>query len=191
MTDIPFTAMEIFFLICAIIGGALVAIKFTLGVLGGGDTGGIDGGSGDIDGHADSDAGFHALSLLGISSFFMMFGLSGLALARQNQAGNIVSTLGALVIGAVSVWCIGKLFQKAVKLQSSGTLKTGDAVGCSGSVYLTIPAGGTGVVSLNVRNHLREFDAVTKDGRELPTGASVWVVGRQGNILVVESNQEV
>ena len=188
MTDISFTTLEIFFLICAVIGGALVAIKFVLGLLGGGDIHGIDG---DIGDHADSDAGFHALSLLGISSFFMMFGLSGLALARQNQAGNVVSTLGAFVIGAAAVWVIGKLFQKAAKLQSSGTLQIGDAVGCAGTVYLTIPPGGTGVVSLNVRNHLREFGAMTHDGRGLPTGASVLVVGRQGNVLIVEPNKEV
>jgi membrane protein implicated in regulation of membrane protease activity len=187
MTDIPFTTLEIFFLICAVIGGALMAIKFILGLLGGGDIHGIDG---DIGDHADADAGFHALSLLGISSFFMMFGLSGLALARQNQAGNVLSTLGALVIGAAAVWLIGKLFQKAAGLQSSGTLPISAAVGCAGSVYLTIPAGGTGVVSLNFRNHLREFDAMVEDGRELPTGAPVRVVAVRGNTLVVEPNKE-
>jgi membrane protein implicated in regulation of membrane protease activity len=188
MTDISFSTLETFFLICAVGGGLLVIIKFVLQLMGGGGLAGMEGG---IDGHADSDAGFQALSLLGISSFFMMFGLSGLALARQNQAGSTLSTLGALVIGLASVWLIGKLFRQAMKLQSSGTLKTSEAIGCAGSVYLTIPQGGSGVVSLNVRNRLREFEAVSKDGRELPTGASVWAVGRQGNILVVELNQEV
>ena len=137
-------------------------------------------------GHLDSDMGFRLLSMHGLSAFFMMFGLVGLALYRQSQAEVIISIIGAVAAGMVSVWAIGKLFQGAARLQSSGTLKTADAVGSTGTVYLTIPAGGTGRVSLNFQNHLREFDATGKNGTEMPSGTPVRVVKVNANVLVVE-----
>lgn len=181
-----FNGLEIFFLICAIIGGFFVLLKLITQFAGGdSDTG--TGVESDIDTHhADSDVGFRLLSMHGLSAFFMMFGLVGLALYRQSQAGVIISIIGAVVAGLVSVWVIGKIFQGAAKLQSSGTLQTTDAIGCTGTVYLTIPQGGTGRVSINFRNHLREFDAVGKNGNEVPTGIPIRVVQVNANILVVE-----
>jgi membrane protein implicated in regulation of membrane protease activity len=122
----------------------------------------------------------------GLSAFFMMFGLVGLAMYRQSQAGVVFSIIGAVAAGMISVWVIGKLFQGAARLQSSGTLKTADAVGSTGTVYLNIPKGGTGRVSLNFRNRLREFDATEKNGAEVPTGTPIRVVQVKANILVVE-----
>lgn len=183
-----FNGLEMFFLACAIIGGFFVFVKFVMQFVGGDmDTSaGVDGNI-DIDSsHADSDVGFRLLSLQGLSAFFMMFGLVGLALYRQSQVGTLIAILGAVVAGMVSVWVIGKLFQGAVSLQSSGTLKTADAVGSSGTVYLTIPEGGTGRVSLNFQNRLREFDASEKNGSQVPTGTPVRVVQVKANVLVVE-----
>ncbi|MBU0680301.1 MAG: hypothetical protein KKD73_02655 [Proteobacteria bacterium] len=181
-----FNGLEIFFLICAIIGGFFVLFKLVMQFIGGdADT---DGGlSGDLDTeHVDSDVGFRLLSMHGLSAFFMMFGLVGLAFYRQSQVGVIISIVGALTAGMLAVWVIGKLFQGATRLQSSGTLKTADAVGSTGTVYLTIPAKGTGMVSLNFRNRLREFDATERNGAEVATGTPVRVVDVKANILVVE-----
>ncbi len=177
-----------FFLVCAIIGGFFVLVKLVLQFTGGdshADAGGDSGFHIDPD-HVDSDIGFRMLSLHGLSAFFMMFGLVGLALYRQSQAGVVVSIIGAVAAGMISVWVIGKLFQSAANLQSSGTLHTADAVGSTGKVYLTIPEGGTGRVSLNFRNHLREFDATEMNGAEVPTGTPVRVVQVNANVLVVE-----
>ena len=183
-----FNGLEIFFLICAVIGGFFVLLKLILQFIGGDTDTDVDVDSGmDIDtAHVDSDIGFRLLSMHGLSAFFMMFGLVGLALYRQSQVGVMISMIGAVAAGVVSVWIIGKLFQMAVRMQSSGTLKTADAVGCTGTVYLTIPKEGTGRVSLNFRNHLREFDATERNGVEVPTGTPVRVVEINANILVVE-----
>jgi hypothetical protein len=183
-----FNGVEVFFLGCAIIGGFFVLVKLILQFLGG-DTGADASVPSDIHidyGHPDSDVGFRLISMQGLSAFFMMFGLVGLALYRQSQVGMITSIFGAVVAGMVSVWCIGKLFQGAASLESSGTLKTSDAVGSTGTVYLTIPEGGTGRVSLNFRNRLREFDAIEKNGSGVPTGTPVRVVQVNASILVVE-----
>jgi len=181
-----FNGIEIFFLICAGIGSFFVVVKLVLQFVGG---------DADIDSdlevetggeHSDSDAGFKILSLHGLSSFLMMFGLIGLALYRQSQTSFPVALLGATAAGFVSVWLIGRIFQGAARLQSSGTLPTAAAVGSSGTVYLTIPEGGTGRVNVSVKGRLREFDAVASDGRTVPTGTAVKVVRVNANVLVVE-----
>jgi membrane protein implicated in regulation of membrane protease activity len=184
-----YNGLEIFFLVCAGTGTALVLIKLVLQLLGADQDTDV-GFDNDVDvGHPGSDEGFRVLSLHGFSSFFMMFGLVGLALYRQSQMGVPLSIAGALVAGMASVWIIGKLFQGAVRLQSSGTLKISEAVGCKGTVYLTIPAGGIGRVSINFHNRLREFDAIEKAGAQLVTGTPVQVVEIKANILVVETIQ--
>jgi hypothetical protein len=185
-----FNGLEIFFLICAVTGGFFVVFKLITLFLGG-DTGsdiGMDGG-GDVDidmHHADSDVGFKFLSVHGFSAFLMMFGLVGLALYRQSGAGMFFSIAGAVLAGLGAVWVIGKLFQGAGRLQSSGTLDISVAVGCTGTVYLSIPEGGVGRVSLNVKNHLREYDAAEVNKAEVRTGTPVRVVGVNANVLTVE-----
>lgn len=185
-----FNGVEIFFLICAAIGGAFVIIRFVMLLVGldhdaGGDT---PIGGHDVDGHhADSDVGFKLLSLQGITSFLMMFGLVGMAFYHQSRMGILISMLGGLAAGLASVWIIAKMFSLVVRLQSSGTIPIESTVGSQGKVYLTIPENGTGRVLISVRNSLREYDASSQDNRRIETGAPVRVVWVDGNILVVET----
>jgi membrane protein implicated in regulation of membrane protease activity len=181
-----FNGLEYFFLICAAIGGFFVLLRLVLQFVGGGIQDAVDT---DVDfdsHHADSDAGFKFLSIHGLTSFLMMFGLVGLALYRQSRVGFAVAILGAILAGLAAVWVIGQAFQWATRLQTSGNLQTSEAVGSTGTVYLHIPEKGTGRVSINFRNHLREFDAVAGNGAALPTGTAVRVVQVRGNVLVVE-----
>jgi hypothetical protein len=190
--------LEVFFLACAAIGGVFVLIRLVTQFMGGDTDGGADAGGGvdvhvdtgpDVDAHhADSDVGFKFLSLHGLTSFFLMFGLTGFALFRQSDAGHLVSILGAMAAGFASVWIIGKLFEMTGRLQSSGTVPLKNAIGCEGSVYLTIPAGGPGKVMITVSNRLREFDAVSGDRAELKTGVPVRVTALSGDKLVVEKS---
>ena len=184
-----FNGLERFFLACAIVGGFFVLLKLVMQFVGG-DTHTDVNVDSDINidsGHADSDVGFRIISLHGLSAFFMMFGLVGLALYRQSQMEVLIAIIGAVAAGMATVWVIGKLFQGAARLQSSGTLKTTDAVGSTGTVYLTIPEGGTGRVSLNFKNRLREFDATEKNGLMVPTGTPIRILQVNANILVVET----
>jgi len=188
--------LEIFFLACAAIGGVFVLIRLVTQFMGGDVDSSADGGADihidagpDVDAHhADSDVGFKFLSLHGLTSFFLMFGLTGFALFRQSEAGHLVSILGAMAAGFASVWIIGKLFEMTGKLQSSGTVPLKNTIGCEGSVYLTIPAGGTGKVMITVSNRLREFDAMSRDRAELKTGVPVRVISLNGDKLVVEQS---
>lgn len=195
MSLADFNALELFFLVCATVGGAFVLIKLILQFAGGDadtDAGGADldldmGASADGIHHADSDAGFRLLSMYGLSAFFMMFGLVGLALYRQSELGEVLSVLGACVAGYGSAWFIGKIFQSASTLQSSGTLGVRDALGCKGTVYMKIPAQGVGRVNVSVQGRLREYDAVSKNGTELATGTAVKVLDANATTLVVDA----
>ncbi|MBU1169529.1 MAG: NfeD family protein [Proteobacteria bacterium] len=183
-----FNGLEMFFIACAVIGGFFVLIRLVLQFAGGGTDGdmGVDG-HGSVDAHhADSDLGFKFLSIHGLSTFLMMFGLMGLALYRQSQVGAFFALGGASVAGIAAVWVIGKLFQGAARLQSSGTLETKDAVGSTGTVYLTIPEKGVGRVNISFLGRLREFDAMEINGDVLATGSPVRVVKVNSSILVVE-----
>ena len=182
--------VEIFFLVCAVIGGAFVIIRFIMLLVGldhgGSDHAGVGGHAADGH-HADSDVGFKLLSLQGITSFLLMFGLVGMALYRQSQMGILISMVGGLAAGLASVWMIAKMFAVVVRLQSSGTIPIESTVGAQGKVYLTIPENGTGRVLINVRNSLREYDASSQDNQRIETGVPVRVVWVDGNVLVVET----
>jgi membrane protein implicated in regulation of membrane protease activity len=188
------SGIEIFYVICAILGGVFVLVRIIMMVVGmdhdagqadvdvGGHDIGHDGGSS----HTDSDSGFKALSIHSLSSFFMMFGLVGLALYRQSRTGLFLSLAGAVAAGLGSVWVIGKLFSMVAKLQSSGTIDINRAVGAQGKVYLRIPENGTGRVLVTVSNSFREYDAQSNDGKEIVSDTPIRVVWVDGNVLVVE-----
>jgi membrane protein implicated in regulation of membrane protease activity len=179
--------IEIFYLICAVLGGVFVLVRIIMMVVG------MDHDASQVDfdhdlgsAHTDSDAGFKALSIHSLSSFFMMFGLVGLALYRQSRVGLFFSLAGAVAAGFGAVWVIGKLFSMITKLQSSGTIDISRAVGAQGKVYLRIPGNGTGRVLVTVNNCLREYDAMSYDNKELPSDTPIRVVWVDGNVLVVE-----
>lgn len=182
-------AVQIFFLVCAGIGGVLFAIKLALQFMG--SDGDLDA-HGDIGldhgdaGHLDADASFKILTIQGLMSFLLMFGLVGFALQKDSGAGILLSILGAVMAGFASVWAMGKLFRTAKKLQSSGTLEVVSATGCEGTVYLTIPKNGTGRVFVSVKGRLREFDAVSHNHEEIKTDERIRVVWVNGSTLVVE-----
>jgi membrane protein implicated in regulation of membrane protease activity len=185
-----FNSLELFFLGCAAIGGFFIVIRIFLQFLGAGhDSGpGIDlSGHESVDiHHADSDLGFKFLSIHGLSTFLMMFGLIGIALYRQSGVGVILCIPGAAAAGIIAVWIVGKMFQAAAQLQSSGTLDTRESVGSTGTVYLTIPEKGVGRVNVKFRGRLRECDAISKSGEKLVTGTPVRVAQVNDSILVVE-----
>jgi membrane protein implicated in regulation of membrane protease activity len=185
-----FNGVEVFFLVCAVVGGAFVGIRFVMLLSGLHDGGGGDATTSghDLDGHhADSDVGFKLLSLQGITSFLMMFGLVGMAFYHESRMGILISMIGGLAAGLASVWIIAKMFALVVRLQSSGTIPIESTVGAQGKVYLTIPENGTGRVLISVRNSLREYDASSQDNRRIETGKPVRVVWVDGNIVVVEA----
>ena len=169
--------IEYFYLISAIIGGLMFLIRLVFGFAGGGDGG--DSGpadlAGDDGGVHDAGDGFRIFSLQGITGFFMMFGLVGLALSRAGVS-DWLTALGGMAAGAVTMVIIAGIFYGMRRMQSEGTLRIDNAVGKEGAVYLTIPEHGSGQVSVVVQGGLRQFEAVSAGGVRIPTGERVRVV---------------
>ena len=134
--------------------------------------------------HVDSDAGFQALTIQGISSFLAMFGVVGYTLFHGAVIGAALSIVGAVAAGVASMWIIHKIFRGMLRLQSSGTVSLFAAVGSEGTVYLTVSKEG-GRVQINFANRLREFEAVSADGSTIPTGTAIRVQSVSANTLVV------
>ena len=181
-----------FFLVCAVIGSLGVLLRLVSQILGfaGGDMdGGVDVDISDGVSHADAHHagdGFKIISVHGLAAFFMMFGLVGFALNRENQAPVIVSLVFGVIAGAVSVWVIARLFKMANKLQSVGNLDVSKAVGCLGTVYMQIPEGASGRVVVNIGGRQREMDAVHVSGEAIATGTPIVVVKIEETIAVVD-----
>ena len=170
------TGIEQVFLLSGIVGGIIILFQLVMMVIG------LDHHGADV--HVDTDAGFQALTIQGISSFFAMFGVVGYSLYHGALLGAIVAIGGGLVAGFFSMWLIQKIFRAMMKLQSSGTVSLYAAVGSEGSVYLTVSKEG-GRVQINFANRLREFEAVSADGSTIPTGTPIRVQSVTANTLVV------
>ena len=163
------TAIEKFYIGCALFGGAMFLLQTVLMLLG------IDGGDSHT-GLADADISFKFISLQGLTAFFMMFGLVAFTLSRQHGASHLVAVGSGAVAGVFTTWFISRLFVFMKRLQADGTERIENAVGQEGTVYLTIRAGQSGQVQISFQNRIRHLNAVAEDGVEIPTGARVKVV---------------
>lgn len=182
------SGLEVFFLICAFIGGGLFIVRFVIQFFGGGNADAdtdLQVGHADVD-HVDADISFKLLSLQGLTAFFMMFGLVGFAMLRESRTGGGIALISALAAGLGTVWLIGKIFSSVKKLQSSGTVDNAGAIGEQGTVYLTIRAKGSGKVQVAMKGRIREFEAVATNGDEIKTGERIRVKEVNGSVVVVE-----
>lgn len=187
-------AVETVFLLCAIGGGFLLILRLIMQFAGLG--GSEDAGAGDLGGHdgpgaeshgSDPDASFKLFSLLGLTAFFLMFGLVGLTLSSEFNIPPFLSILGGAAAGVLTGWLIGKLFFWSSKLQSSGTFDLTRAIGSQGEVYLSIPADGIGKVQVVCQGRFKTMDARSQGCGTLQTGARIKVVGlANDNTLIVE-----
>jgi hypothetical protein len=188
------TWIEIIYWASTIVGGTLFLLRLVTMFLGGGlsDDGldsALDGGGAELTGdHAEADTSFNLLSLQGLTSFFMMFGLVGLALLKAGLPVGL-TVIGGMVAGLVTVAVTGLIFTQMKRLQTDGTVNIENTIGREGNVYLGIPKNGTGQVQIIVQGSLKIFDAVSKNKTMIATGEKVQVVGvASGNTLVVEKS---
>lgn len=189
------TWIEIIYWASTIIGGTLFLLRLVTMLIGGGiGEDGIDGAldtGGDVlsGNHIEADTSFNLLSLQGLTSFFMMFGLVGLALLKAGLPV-WVTVIGGMAAGLVTVAVTGLIFSQMKRLQTDGTINIQNTLGREGNVYLSIPKNGSGQVQIIVQGSLKIFDAVSKNRNMIATGEKVRVVGvASGNTLIVEKSQ--
>ncbi len=188
--------MTTVFLICAAVGGTILACQLLMTLLGfAGDMADIDvpddfddggdldlGGDADVDGDAGDAAHHDTTWMAGVLSFRTLvaaatfFGLAGMAArgAGFSQPGQVGIALAA---GVGAMYGVYYLMRSIYRLKADGTVRVGHTVGRQGTVYLRIPGqkAGSGKVQLSVQKRTMEYLAMTS-GEALPTGTKVTVV---------------
>ena len=149
---------------------------------------GADAGEGGID--TDVDTGFDSeaadatvaggtnlYTFRNFVNFILGFGWSAILLQEKISSIPLLLVISVLV-GVALVTAVMYLFKWLSSMQQSGNINLYKAaVGCNGSVYLTIPGErrGEGKVQLSINNSVREYNAVT-DGVTLKTGTQIRVI---------------
>lgn len=143
------------------------------------------------DGHASGDVGL-AWAPFGSLRFWVFFftfgGGAGFALT-QLDSSEVVSGIGAGVIGwgagALAVTVVRSLAKNSV----SSEVAAADLVGMTGTLTLPVGPGQPGKVRLDVRGRTEDFVAnIVEDAGNLPSGSTVLIVseGERGSLLVTK-----
>ena len=158
--------------------------------------GSVDVGGGPDVGRHDVDhpsTGMNLLTFRNFINFLIGFGWTAILLKDSVPATGL-RMLIAIVVGAVLVVIVMLLFKWLTDMQQSGNINVyKSAIGCEGTVYLTIPGerAGEGKIQITINNSVREYEAVT-DGPTLKTGARIRVVEVvSANTLLVEEINSV
>lgn len=148
-----------------------------------------------LDSDSDMDQGFDdpgdGMSLLtfrNLINFLLGFGWMTISLHGSIQSWSVIIILSTIT-GIALVALVMYMYKGLARMQQSGNINTvQQAPGCTGTVYLTIPASrsGEGIVQITINNSVRELAAVT-DGEELKTGTQVKVIDAiNSRVLLVE-----
>jgi len=159
------------------------------------DTDGFDFDDIDGDGEADGDTG-DGLSVFSVRGFVAMLCVGGWLGIVLLDLG--MSTVEAIILafagGVAALFGMAYLVRLLIKLQHTGNLELSNAVGKTGTVYLTIPGNmsGTGKVHVTVQEVYSEFGAMTDEPEEIKTGEAVRIdsVGESGVLIVKRVSSE-
>ena len=194
--------MDTLFTWCAVVGGIVFLGQFALSLFGQGDASAegpdLDFGGPDVDFDApdvdvpdiDLDSGDTSVghspaadmwfvgmfSLRAILAGITVFGLVGRAI--PTDYADYERTILALAAGGWTMYAMGWLVRRLHRLEHDGTVRLRDTLGVEGTVYLSIPDGGSGAgkVTLTVKGRTMEYAAVTSSAG-LATGTPIVVVG--------------
>lgn len=139
------------------------------------DTSGLDADA--AGGNLDGDLGSNLLTFRNLVNFAIGFGWT-LILLRESIASTTLLVVCGIVAGTLLVVLVMLLFKWLSGMQQTGTINLyKSALGCTGSVYLTIPGRrkGEGKVQISINESIREYTAQT-DGETLKTGTLIKVV---------------
>lgn len=145
----------------------------------------------DGDDGCDCDGGDDGLALFsvrGIMSMLAVMGWSAMALL-ETPLPSFVSILISVALGVLMLFAMAYVMKLIYKLQNSGNIDLGNAVGKMAQVYIPIPpaGSGSGKVHVTIQEQYCEFGALTTEKSKIKTGAYVRVVAvDEAGMLVVE-----
>jgi membrane protein implicated in regulation of membrane protease activity len=140
---------------------------------------------------ADLDGGINLYTFRNFINFILGFGWTAILLKDSVKSKAVLIIIAALV-GIALVTVVMLLFRGLAKMQQSGNVNVRtQAVGCTGKVYIPIPAerSGEGKVQITINNSVREYQALT-DGDAIKTDTPIKVVEviNDDTLLVEELN---
>ena len=130
--------------------------------------------------------GLRILTVRGIIAFLVVFGWVGVVMTGA-EVPLLITLPVATICGFFIMVLLAILMKLVLKLRSDGNLDNRNAVGTSGTVYLTIPAErqGEGKVQLMLQGSYVERSAVTDDKEPIPTGTEVVIIGVSGGTALI------
>ncbi len=134
------------------------------------------------------DSGLRLFTLRGIVAFFAVLGWTGLTLSRGGIAPAL-SLIFATLAGFGALFLVAYVMKWLYKSQHNGNMDLRNALGVSGTVYITIPPArqDQGKVNLMLQGQFCELSAVTDQETPIATGTEITVVGISGaSTLVVK-----
>lgn len=170
----------------ALVGSVVLGIQTLLMMFGMSDD--MHVGDVDMSSAGSHPAGLSLLSVRTVSAFFSGFGWTGIALSKAGLP-MLVVLVGAFAVGGGLMFIIVWLMRTLTRLDSSGSLDYGNAVGHVATVCLPIPANlaGNGQVEVMVQGRLMVTQACTRHLDVIPNQAKVTVTAQMDpTTLIVE-----
>ncbi len=140
----------------------------------------------DIGEAVSGDDGLTLFTVRGIVSLFCVAGWSGIVFVDLGLDSTLAIFL-ALVCGIAAMVGLAYLMKAVLKLQSSGNIQIGLALGKIGEVYIPIPprGQGRGKINITLQDRFIEVDAISTSDEGFKTGDTVRVVSTDDSGLVV------
>lgn len=131
----------------------------------------------DLEVEGDGGIGFQFFTFKNMVAFFMLFSWTGIACLDSGYS-MLTTIIVSLLSGLAMMTVMATLFYYLSKLHQSGTLKIDRAVGKIGETYLRIPGkrGGFGKIQLTLQGSVHEFDALTDQEEDIPTGTIIQII---------------
>jgi membrane-bound ClpP family serine protease len=137
----------------------------------------------DLDSGADPTISIFSTKVLG--TLFMGFGAAG-AIASLYGMSHLAASLIGLGCGALLGGAMYLVLGVFYSQQASSLVPTSAAVGCTGTVTVTIDPGQMGEVGISVESQYGAHSATALDGQRIARGQTVRVIKVMGSHLIVE-----
>lgn len=162
------------------IAGGLMVLLLLLSMLSGFD---IDS---DID-FEHSDADGDGLGLVkSILTFISVGSFTARAIALNSDWSWWMAITAGAISGLAGILILGMLLKLLLNQQEEGNYSFWDAEGKTGKVYVSIPKGGFGKITVEVNGTYRELPAKSDSDKAIASGKKVIVLKAENDHLLVE-----
>ncbi|MBO4451747.1 MAG: serine protease [Bacteroidaceae bacterium] len=159
---------------CAVVASLIFIVQMVLTLIG------MDSSDMDVDfdgaNTMDLGGGMNLFTIKNFIGFLVGFGWTGVCF-YNSISSPILLILVAFIVGCLFIGIFVVIFKQTKKLEHNGAFKIDEVKDTIVSVYLRIPATGSGKgkVQVSQNGSVHELDAFT-DGEDIPSGAKVKIV---------------